>query len=466
MKRLTLVSIAMFATVFVIGCERSPTSTEKASSPRFSVVPGSGTWTTKASMLTGRNYSSAGVIDSRLYVVGGGGGLNVNEAYDPLTDTWATKAPAPTPRAFAGAGVIAGKLYVAGGCINSDCIPGNTNILEVYDPVANAWTDKAPMPTARNKVGVGVLDGKLYVVGGEGQCGPCIATAVLEVYDPSTDTWATKAPMPTARMSLTVAVANGVLYAVGGAIRPPEPGIAVATVEAYDPLTDTWTSKAAMPTPRVAAAGGVVNDIIYVAGGLGVSTSSGSFLSTVEAYEPIANAWTTMAPMPTARAYFSVGVVSGRLYAVGGVNPAFNPPVIGANEAFTPPCATTPSGMVSWWPGEGNANDIVDGNSGTLQGGATFAAGYVGQAFLLDGVNAYVDAGNAPNLHVSGGDFTVEAWVRFNALGGDMSIMDKMSASGVNTDGWRLIKQGDNRFWFCLGGGGGNRSHDPSTTLF
>ena len=122
MKRLTLVSIAMFATVFVIGCERSPTSTEKASSPRFSVVPGSGTWTTKASMLTGRNYSSAGVIDSRRYVVGGGGGLNVNEAYDPLTDTWATKAPAPTPRAFAGAGVIAGKLYVAGGCINSDCI--------------------------------------------------------------------------------------------------------------------------------------------------------------------------------------------------------------------------------------------------------------------------------------------------------------------------------------------------------
>ena len=335
MKRLTLVSIAMFATVFVIGCERSPTSTEKASSPRFSVVPGSGTWTTKASMLTGRNYSSAGVIDSRLYVVGGGGGLNVNEAYDPLTDTWATKAPAPTPRAFAGAGVIAGKLYVAGGCINSDCIPGNTNILEVYDPVANAWTDKAPMPTARNQVGVGVLDGKLYVVGGQGQCGPCIATAVLEVYDPSTDTWATKAPMPTARMTPTVAVANGVLYAVGGAIRPPEPGIAVATVEAYDPLTDTWTSKAAMPTPRVAAAGGVVNDIIYVAGGLGVSTSSGSFLSTVEAYEPIANAWTTMAPMPTARYALVGGVVNNTFYAVTGVNSSSN--VLVTNEAFTPP---------------------------------------------------------------------------------------------------------------------------------
>src|SRR5207249_3221972 len=117
----------------------------------------------------------------------------------------------------------------------------------------------------------------------------------------------------------TVAVANGVLYAVGGAIRPPEPGIAVATVEAYDPVTDTWTSKAAMPTPREAAAGGVVNDIIYVAGGLGVSTSSGSFLSTVEAYEPIANAWTTMAPMPAAQ-----DDVTGTLTA-GGSSLSYDP---------------------------------------------------------------------------------------------------------------------------------------------
>jgi hypothetical protein len=132
---------------------------------------------------------------------------------------------------------------------------------------------------------------------------------------------------------------------------------------------------------------------------------------------------------------------------------------------------------VSWWPGDGNAHDIADGNNGTLMGGATFASGKVGQAFLLDGINAFVDAGNAPNLHVSAGDFTVDAWVFFNALShppgansgapqGDMSIVDKMSASGVNTDGWRLLKQDDNRFWFCLGGGTGNRCGDPAFTVF
>src|SRR6266446_2601149 len=50
----------------------------------------------------------------------------------------------------------------------------------------------------------------------------------------------------------------------------------------------------------------------------------------------------------------------------------------------TPPCATAPSGMVSWWPAEGDANDIQDGNDGTIQGTVTFAPGKVGQAFSFD----------------------------------------------------------------------------------
>ena len=118
----------------------------------------------------------------------------------------------------------------------------------------------------------------------------------------------------------------------------------------------------------------------------------------------------------------------------------------------TPTCVPPPPNMVSWWPGDGNTDDIIDGNNGILNNGATFATGMVDQAFLLDGIDDFVDVGNAPNLHVSQGDFTVDAWVNFNALRGDMSILDKMSPSGVNRDGWRLVKQGNDRFWFCFGG--------------
>ena len=151
------------------------------------------------------------------------------------------------------------------------------------------------------------------------------------------------------------------------------------------------------------------------------------------------------------------------IYNFGGPGPSFDYKAV---VSFTPPsCAPLPAGIVSWWPAEGNANDVVDGNNGTLQGGATFAGGQVGQAFLLDGLNAYIDAGNGANLHVSDGDFTVEAWVQFNALAGDMSIVDKMANGLNNVDGWRLLKQADNRFWFCFGSTG-NRCFDPAFTVF
>ncbi len=140
-------------------------------------------------------------------------------------------------------------------------------------------------------------------------------------------------------------------------------------------------------------------------------------------------------------------------------------------------CVNPPSGIVSWWPGDGNALDFVDGNNGTLVGGVTFAPGEVDQAFLLNGIDGDIDTGNATNLHVSAGDFTVEAWVNFNALShppgsngfrpaGDMSIVDKMSAAGVdNSDGWRLLKQDNNLFWFCLGAPGNGCSNVPTTVM-
>src|SRR5215831_6719921 len=74
------------------------------------------------------------------------------------------------------------------------------------------------------------------------------------------------------------------------------------------------------------------------------------------------------------------------------------PPQGAASPTPTPTCAPPPPNLVSWWPGDGNADDIWDSNNGTLQGGTTFAPGLVDQAFLLDGINDFVDVGNAPNL--------------------------------------------------------------------
>ena len=79
-------------------------------------------------------------------------------------------------------------------------------------------------------------------------------------------------------------------------------------------------------------------------------------------------------------------------------------------------CDPTPSGLVAWWPGEGNANDIVGNNNGILVGGTTFTAGEVGQAFHFDGVSGTVSVPSSSELNFGTNDFTVEFWVRFQDL--------------------------------------------------
>jgi hypothetical protein len=77
-------------------------------------------------------------------------------------------------------------------------------------------------------------------------------------------------------------------------------------------------------------------------------------------------------------------------------------------------CVQPPAGLISWWPGDGDANDIQDGNDGTLVNGATFAPGFVtsgsGQAFSFDGVDDYVSITHNDNLNVT--SHTIEAWIR------------------------------------------------------
>jgi len=115
--------------------------------------------------------------------------------------------------------------------------------------------------------------------------------------------------------------------------------------------------------------------------------------------------------------------------------------------------------VVSSWDAEGDATDSSGGNDGTLMGGASFAVGVDGQGFLFDGVDDFVLIGNPVDLQVSDMLFAVSAWVRADSLGTDLTILGKMS--GVNQDGWRLLRQFNDRFWFCLGGGGGVNGCTP-----
>jgi hypothetical protein len=91
-------------------------------------------------------------------------------------------------------------------------------------------------------------------------------------------------------------------------------------------------------------------------------------------------------------------------------------------EAVSQDCTPPPSGLVSWWTGNGDANDSSDGNHGTLQNGAGLASGMVGQAFLLDGINDFVSVPDNANLDITNA-ITIDAWI--NPTKGGVTILDK-----------------------------------------
>ena len=81
-------------------------------------------------------------------------------------------------------------------------------------------------------------------------------------------------------------------------------------------------------------------------------------------------------------------------------------------------CTAPPAGLVSWWPGDGNALDIVGGNNGVLSNGVTFAAGEVGQAFAFNGNNQSVVIPDSSSLELTN-TLTIEAWVNLGTLTDD-----------------------------------------------
>jgi hypothetical protein len=94
------------------------------------------------------------------------------------------------------------------------------------------------------------------------------------------------------------------------------------------------------------------------------------------------------------------------------------------SEGICRPSVAPPAGLTSWWKGESNANDQLGLNNATLQGGATFTTGKVGQAFSFDGVNDYVLIGDPiPASLKFQNEITLEAWVYITEYAPGMGLI-------------------------------------------
>jgi N-acetylneuraminic acid mutarotase len=178
------------------------------------------------------------------------------------------------------------------------------------------WKLLAPPPEPRDRGVLVAAGGLVYLIGGLNVDGPSNPRpAAVQAYGPATNTWTTKAPIPTARFAHVAATVDGIIYVVGGFGDDPA---APTPTEAYDPATNTWTARAPPPVKRIGASAGVVNGRLYVAGG-NIRPAT-----RVDVYDPAADSWLPRAPLPTDHHNAGAGVIGGIFHVVG--NSDFLPP--------------------------------------------------------------------------------------------------------------------------------------------
>jgi len=299
-------------------------------------------WVSKAPLQQARSFLDLAVVNGKIYAIGGntleksaqhttGDVVGTNEEYDPATDMWTFKASMPTPRENFAIAVYQNKIYCIGGSTSS----GVTGINEVYDPATDTWENKASLPNPRYGIKANVVDGKIYLIGG--YVGNAISgysyLTLNDVYDPETDSWTTKASMPTAVSGRLSAVLDGKIY-----VLMPNPNLN----QIYDVETDTWSLGTPLPNfSMVYASAGATTGVnapkrIYIIG------NSGTLV-----YDPINDKWANGATIPTDREGFGVAVVNDILYAIGGYTATyqnypedwmFGPTVTKSaiNEQYTP----------------------------------------------------------------------------------------------------------------------------------
>ncbi|XP_040026579.1 kelch-like protein 18 [Gasterosteus aculeatus] len=246
-------------------------------------------------------------ITGLIYAVGGlnssGDSLNVVEMFDPVGNFWERCQPMRTARSRVGVAVVNGLLYAIGGYDGQSRL----STVEVYNPETDSWTRVSSMNSQRSAMGTAVIDGNIYVCGGYD--GTSSLNSV-ECYSPESDRWTVVTEMSASRSAAGVTMFDGRIFVSGG-----HDGLQIFnTVEYYNHHTNHWHPAAAMMNKRCRHGAAALGSHMYVAGGYDGS----GFLSGAEVFSSAGGQWSLLVAMNTRRSRVSLVPTSGRLYAVGG----------------------------------------------------------------------------------------------------------------------------------------------------
>jgi len=275
-----------------------------------------GRWSIGPPLPAQRGEVAVALLGNDVYVIAGStnavASIATVQSFDTARGTWQTRAPLPRELNHVGASGLNGKVYTVGGFAKSNA--DATADCFAYDPGTNRWTPIAPLPNKRGSVSVAALDGKLHAVGGR----DTVSVTEHDVYDPATGKWTAAAPLPPAegRDHMGLAAYGGKLYAIAG--RFTSSTNPTNLFEVYDPASDRWRELPPMPTARSGGVAAAYRDrILYMGGELRNGRNGGVFTDN-EAYDPVTNAWSDLAPMPSGRHGAGAVVAGDKVYIPAG----------------------------------------------------------------------------------------------------------------------------------------------------
>jgi len=293
-------------------------------------------WELKTHLSTERITFATAVVGHKIYLIGGTlyknvrpgkgvrgpYGISTVEVYDTQTNTWQRVADMPTPRHGAKTGVVNGIIFVFGGWHGEadHALREYPVSVEAYNPQTDTWIQKKDMPISRIEFDIGVVDGKIYIIGGAMRSGG-ERIGRVDVYNPATDTWVKGREMPTRRDNLGVGVVGNSIYAIGGRGWPQvRLGPHLTVIEEYDSRSRQWRKMGDMLDTRDSFATVVVKDSIYLIGGV-IWKGAGfppEYLASVNVYDPQKDIWSDILAMPIPLLSQGAAAVNGRIYVFGG----------------------------------------------------------------------------------------------------------------------------------------------------
>lgn len=225
--------------------------------------------------------------------------------FDLETSTWSPVAHKPTAAANSAIAVVGGLVYLLGG-YDPNANEPFLDACEIYDPASDRWETASSLPIPLSGAAAATYAGNIYLFGGSGPEGDSDATYK---YDPQAQIWEARAPLPEGGLAFAQAVPLGeYIYLAGGW---PD----LKELWRYHPATDTWEALASMRVGRHSFAMVAHGNRLYVAGG----GSEWVGLASAERYDVATDSWELIPTLEDANRAGAAGAwLDGRFYVVGG----------------------------------------------------------------------------------------------------------------------------------------------------